>query len=123
MRVHLLLLPSMLLLGACDLMDDAQQMQQRSELIAQSLKSELNLDAQIGWHEQNGVLVHVSVVVDENQVGGQTLRQLIQNTYPIVRRHFDSTPLNYRVVAGFRPGEADLPTPGTDVSVPAIPSS
>lgn len=67
--------------------EDMRQMTDRQDKLQKLIKEEYGWETQIGWNIHNGVLTQVTVVVDGNEVGNETVSTLetrIKNSIEMV---------------------------------------
>ena len=103
-RWKLLLLASFILSG-CEMAVEMGEMQEKMVKVNSALKKELNMEAQVGWNIHNGTLTQITVLIPAERAGEQTLKQLKESTYPIVRKHFQEDPQVYQLAVAFPIGQ------------------
>jgi major membrane immunogen (membrane-anchored lipoprotein) len=88
----LLLILSLLLLSACDAIDDFSHMNEKQGRVQALIKEKYGWHAQVGWNIHNAELTQVTLVLSAEEVANErvaTLQSIAQET---VRQVFSSTP-------------------------------
>ena len=88
-------------LSGCEMAADMGHMMGKMDQVNESLKTELNLDAQVGWNIQNGTLAQVTVILPGHEAGEKTTNELKDLVYPIIRKHFEKEPQVFQLVVTF----------------------
>ncbi|MEJ1360232.1 MAG: hypothetical protein RPU43_00550 [Candidatus Sedimenticola sp. (ex Thyasira tokunagai)] len=96
-----ILLLAPFLLSGCEMAAEVGEMHSKMEKVNDALKTELKMEAQVGWNIHNGTLTQISVLIPAEKAGEQTLQELKESTYPIVRKHFQKDPLVYQLAVSF----------------------
>ncbi|MBS3796451.1 MULTISPECIES: hypothetical protein [unclassified Pseudoalteromonas] len=98
MIIRIVALITVFLLSGCDMAATFADMNNKTEAVQASLRSELGIDAQLSWNIHNGVLTQVSVHIAADTAPDVQVQQLQQQIYPIVLRHFDENPQVFQIV-------------------------
>ncbi|MDK1286838.1 hypothetical protein [Pseudoalteromonas umbrosa] len=80
------------LLQGCDAADDMIGMFEKQELAQELIKSKYGWESQLGFSIDNGVLTHVTVILDADEVRGETVENLEAVSREVVSSVFKSTP-------------------------------
>ncbi|WP_413662789.1 hypothetical protein ACG1BZ_16555 [Microbulbifer sp. CNSA002] len=83
---------AIILLVACDAVDDMKGMFEKQKLAQAAIKEKYGWDSQLGFSINNGVLTQVTVVLDVNDVRGETVKNLEVITKEVVSEVFKSKP-------------------------------
>ena len=97
----LLLVLALFSSSGCEVAVNMGEMMDKMSDINGALKSELGMDAQVGWNIQNGTLTQISVTVPAEDAGSRTVQELKKLTYPIIRKYFDEDPAMFQVAVYF----------------------
>lgn len=100
-NIRMLVLFAAIALAGCDMASDMGEMMSKMETVNSALKSELGMDAQVGWNIHNGTLSQITVIIPDQNAGDRSVQELKDLTYPIVRKHFEEDPLVYQLVVAF----------------------
>jgi predicted YcjX-like family ATPase len=82
----------MLMLQGCDAVDDMKGMFEKQELAQEFIKSKYGWESQLGFNINNGILTQVTVVLNADQVRGETVERLEEITKEVVVSVFKSKP-------------------------------
>jgi hypothetical protein len=88
-------------MSGCDMATDMGNMMDKMNKVNEELKSELNLDAQVGWNIHNGTLTQITVLITADSAGERTVQELKNLTYPIVKKHFKTSPKVFQLAVTF----------------------
>ena len=100
-KLWIILIPVLIMLSGCEMAAEMNDMMTKMETVNADLKSELNMDAQVGWNIHNGTLTQITVIIPEKDTAGMTVQELKDLTYPIVIKHFDEDPKVFKLTVSF----------------------
>jgi hypothetical protein len=82
----------MLLLQGFDAVDDMKGMFEKQELVQELIKAKYGWESQLGFNMKNGVLTDVTILLNADQVRGETVEKLEKITSEVVANVFKSKP-------------------------------
>lgn len=82
----------MLLLQGCDAVNDMKGMFEKQELVQELIKTKYGWESQLGFNMNNGVLTDVTILLNADQVRGETVEKLEKITSEVVANVFKSKP-------------------------------
>jgi hypothetical protein len=88
----LLLISSLLLLSACDAIEDFSQMNEKQGRIQALIKEKYGWNAQVGWNIHNAELTQVTLVLSAEEVANERVATLQSIAHEAVSQVFTSTP-------------------------------
>jgi hypothetical protein len=90
-----------LLVFGCNAVSDMKGMFEKQELVQRAIKEKYNLQSQVGWKINNGILTHVTIVFAADEVRDRKVSDLIGIAREAVASSFKSTPqvLNVQITA------------------------
>jgi len=81
-----------LALSACGMAEDFQNMSENQEKLQSLIKKENGWETQVGWNIHNGVLTQITIVVNANEVGEESVASVEKIVKDAVARTFDQKP-------------------------------
>ncbi|MCF6443076.1 hypothetical protein L1077_26985 [Pseudoalteromonas luteoviolacea] len=83
---------ALVLLQGCDAADDMIGMFEKQELAQELIKSKYGWESQLGFSIDNGTLTQVTIILEADEVRGETVENLEKVTNEVVSSVFKSTP-------------------------------